>query len=161
MQVAAALAAGLVACRALAGETTVIEAPPRAKTAIARALKTLPRRPPRVSVVGEDYVSPETRHRFRRAEAFVAAGRPVVYVTSHSPMLKAAEDGSTLHLHGLAAVIWHEMAHLDGAGEPEAREREQALWTRFVRDDKVDRLSGLRYLKLLHERQPVISPPSP
>jgi hypothetical protein len=151
MRVAAALA-GLLACPVFAGHPTVIEAPPGAKTAIERALKALPRRPARISVVGEDYVSPETRSRFRRAEAFVSKGRPVVYVTSHSPMLKAAQDGSTLHVHGLAAVIWHEMAHLDGAGESEAREREQALWTSFVRDDKVDRLSGLRYLKLLAER---------
>ena len=152
MRIAAALAAGLAACPVLAGQTTLIEAPPPAKTAIERALNALPRRPARISVVGEDYVSPETRHRFRRAEAFVATGRPVVYVTSHSPMLKAAQDGSALHVHGLAAIIWHEMAHLDGAGEPEAREREQALWTNFVRDDKVDRLSGLRYLKLLADR---------
>lgn len=152
MPAAVALLAGLAACRALAGEATVIEAPPRAKTAIERALKVLPRRPPRISVVGEEYVSPETRHRFRRAEAFVAAGRPVVYVTRHSPMLKAAQDGSTFHVHALAAIIWHEMAHLDGAGEPAARQHEQALWTRYVRDDKVDRLSGLRYLKALSDR---------
>jgi hypothetical protein len=44
------------------------------------------------------------------------------------------------------------MAHLSGAGEREARQAEEALWMRFVRDDLVDQLTGLRYLQALRRR---------
>jgi hypothetical protein len=138
--------------RADAAPETIIEAPPDAEAAIRRALKLLPRRPQQVEVVGEGRVEPESRERFGRSEAFFSKGSPVVYVTSHSPVLHAAQQGSSVHVHALAAIIWHEMAHIEGADEAEAQKREEKLWTRFVRDDLVDRTTALRYLKALSER---------
>jgi hypothetical protein len=52
----------------------------------------------------------------------------------------------------LATIIWHEMAHLDGADERGARKAEQDLWTRFVRDGVCDEVTGLRYLRALASR---------
>ena len=136
-----------------ATRATVIDGPAALVPAIQRALRLLPRRPQQVSVVGEERVAPESRERFWRSEAFVSEGRAVVYLTSHGPVLRAAQQGSSVHVHALAAIIWHEMAHVDGADEPQARKREEALWTRFVRDDVVDRTTALRYLKALNDRR--------
>jgi hypothetical protein len=115
-------------------------------------LKLLPRRPHQVSVVGPERVGADSRERFWRSEAFFSKDSRIVYVTGHSPVLQAAQQGSSLHVHALAAIIWHEMAHIEGADEPEAQEREEKLWTRFVRDDLVDRTTGLRYLTALSRR---------
>jgi hypothetical protein len=52
----------------------------------------------------------------------------------------------------LATVIWHEMAHLDGADERGARKEEEALWMRFVRDGVADQVTALRYLQALKRR---------
>lgn len=52
----------------------------------------------------------------------------------------------------LASIIWHEMAHLDGADEREAQRREENLWTRFLLDGRVDRMTALRYLALFSRR---------
>ena len=52
----------------------------------------------------------------------------------------------------LATVIWHEMAHLDGADERGARKAEEDLWVRFVRDGVADKLTALRYLNALKRR---------
>ena len=56
------------------------------------------------------------------------------------------------HTYALASVIWHEMAHAEGADECEARRREQSLWTTFVRDQRVDEVTALRYLEALTKR---------
>jgi hypothetical protein len=53
----------------------------------------------------------------------------------------------------LAAIIWHEMAHVEGADEQDAQKREQELWTSFIRDERVDRLVGLRYLEARQKRR--------
>jgi hypothetical protein len=162
------LAAGLVAAGALAsdgtaGQVTALDGPPHALPAVRQALSVLPRRPHRVRIVDEAQVGLESRARFRRAEAFVSRGEPVVYLTSHSPILRAAAQGSSAHVYALAAVIWHEMAHIDGADEAEAQRREQILWTRFLRDDRVSTVAGLRYLKALNDRRvpALTAPPSP
>jgi hypothetical protein len=154
----ACLIAGVVAVSALASDAwacrqTVIDAPRDAVPVIQQALRLLPRCPPRVTVVEEHQVRTEFRVRFRRAEAFVSKGEPVVYVTSHSPILRAAADGSSAHVYALATILWHEMAHLDGADEAEAQHREEVLWTRFLLDDHVDRTAGLRYLSRLARRR--------
>jgi hypothetical protein len=41
---------------------------------------------------------------------------------------------------------------MEGADEAQAQKREEALWTRFVRDQLVDRTTALRYLKALTGR---------
>jgi hypothetical protein len=136
-----------------ASPCTVIAAPAESEHAIRRALGLLPRRPSQVWVLGEESIALPDREKFRRSEAFVTRASPVVYVTRHSPVLRAAQQGSSVHVHALAAILWHEMAHLDGADEAEARRREASLWTTFVRDDRVDRAAGLRYLKAMRDRR--------
>jgi hypothetical protein len=58
------------------------------------------------------------------------------------PGAESAEPHGALvtHVHALAAIIWHEMAHIAGADEAEAQDHEEKLWTRFVRDKLVDRV---------------------
>jgi hypothetical protein len=148
------LAVGALSIEAAgAGGRTQIDAPRDAVPVIREALRLLPRSPTHVRVVREDQISPEFQLRFRSAEAFVSKGHPVVFVTSHSPTLRAAVDGSAAHVYALATIIWHEMAHLDGADEAEAQRQEELLWTRFLLGDHIDRTAGLRYLNRLHERR--------
>ncbi len=52
----------------------------------------------------------------------------------------------------LASIVWHEMAHLRGADEADAQRAEEELWTRFVRDQAIERDCGLRYLNQLKKR---------
>jgi hypothetical protein len=49
----------------------------------------------------------------------------------------------------LATVLWHEMTHLRGGNEQEARRAEEDLCRRFIREGRVDVLTGLRYLQAL------------
>ena len=53
----------------------------------------------------------------------------------------------------LAAVIWHEMAHADGLDEPQAQQREEALWKDFMKRGIVDSGVGLTYLAELRRRR--------
>ena len=53
----------------------------------------------------------------------------------------------------LAAIIWHEMAHIEGLDEPQAQEREEELWKRFVQRGLVDGGVGLTYLDELRRRR--------
>jgi hypothetical protein len=52
----------------------------------------------------------------------------------------------------LAAVIWHEMAHLGGADERGAQLAEEELWKRFVRDGVTDQVTALWYMQALRRR---------
>src|SRR6185437_6774682 len=65
-----------------------------------------------------------------------------IYLVNQSAVLQGAARGSYVLDHMLAAIIWHEMAHLEGAPEPEAQRREQELWTTFIRDRRVDQTVG-------------------
>ena len=120
--------------------------------ALVEALRLLPRLPARVAVLDAAEARPQVRERLLRLDAFVLEGSAVVYVVKQSALLRGAMGGSSFHTHALAAVIWHEMAHVDGADEREARAREEALWTRYVRDQRVDEVKALRYLAALKRR---------
>jgi hypothetical protein len=61
-------------------------------------------------------------------------------------------SGDRFYEHVLASIIWHEMAHLDGADERGAQRAEEQLWTRFVRDGIFDQVTALRYLNALTKR---------
>ena len=87
-----------------------------------------------------------------RLDAFIVEGSRVVYVVKQSALMRGAMAGSSVHRHALAAVLWHEMAHANGADEREARAKEQALWTSYVRDQRVDAVAALRYLRALERR---------
>ena len=53
----------------------------------------------------------------------------------------------------LAAIVWHEMAHLDGADEPAAQLAEEKLWEEFIVWRRVESDIGMRYLALLKKRR--------
>lgn len=119
---------------------------------LARALDLLPGRHPRVAVIDAMRARPDVRNTLLRLDAFVVRDSAVVYVVRQSTLLRGAIAGSSVHLHALAAAIWHEVAHVEGADERDARNREQLLWTGFIRDQRVDRVDGLRYLSALELR---------
>jgi hypothetical protein len=119
---------------------------------VVKALKLLPRLPSRVAVLDVSDARPEVRDVLLGLDGFSLRGSSVVYIVEQSSLLKGALEGSASHVHALAAVIWHEMAHADGADERDARKREEELWTTFVRDQRIDGMLALRYLKALASR---------
>jgi hypothetical protein len=120
--------------------------------AVHNAVDRLPKRPPVVSIIDADEARPDVRESILKLDAFITKGGRVVYVVKQSAVLEGAARGSGLHECMLATIIWHEMAHLDGADERGARRAEQQLWTQFVRDGAVDPITGLRYLQALTKR---------
>ncbi|MEO6236027.1 MAG: hypothetical protein ABIQ52_03455 [Vicinamibacterales bacterium] len=120
--------------------------------ALLHAIELLPRAPATVAIIDASEARPEVQKVLRRLDAFIVEGSRVVYVVKQSALLRGAIAGSSLHRHALAAVLWHEMAHAEGADEREARAKEQALWTNYVRDQRVDSLTALRYLTALDHR---------
>lgn len=122
------------------------------RAALIHAIELLPRLPVRVAIVDASEAKPEVQKVLRQLDAFIVKGSRVIYVVKQSALMRGAIAGSSLHRHALAAVLWHEMAHADGADEREARAKEQALWTSYVRDQRVDSPTALRYLKALNHR---------
>ena len=135
--------------------------------AITRALRLLPRQPDKIEVVERD-----ERSRVRRGtphvmdgedvedvkdvedvEAFVNRGGRVVYLIRQGVTLQATLKGPGIFDYALATVIWHEMAHIDGADEVAAREAEEQLWMEFIVSQRVDRTRGMKYLALLKKRR--------
>jgi hypothetical protein len=55
--------------------------------------------------------------------------------------------------YALAAIIWYEMAHINGADEAEAQRQEEQLWQQFVVGGQIDAGKGLGYLALLRNRR--------
>ena len=132
---------------------------PRHHRAVSRAIALLSRRPVHVAVIDADEAKPEVRETLLKLDAFtlrvdaVTMDRnKVVYLVKQSTVLQEAAKGSSFYEHVLASIIWHEMAHLDGADERGARHAEEQLWTRFVRDGISDQVTALRYLNALAKR---------
>jgi hypothetical protein len=124
-----------------------------------RAIRLLPSRPdvPVRLIDPELAADPDA---VRRLDAFLvreADGRPrrVIYLNSRAAMFEKALAGTELDVAILAAVIHHEMAHLRGAGEAEARRHEREFFQRLVFSGRVPADEGWRHLATLarHERQ--------
>ena len=122
------------------------------REAIVAAVEMLPKRPARVAVMDVTQNRPEVRDYLLRLDAFTVKGNGVIYIVQQSATLNGARAGSTLFRAMLAIVIWHEMAHLDGADERGARRAEEELWKRFVRDGVADQVTALRYMQALRKR---------
>jgi hypothetical protein len=137
--------------RAASQEATVVAS--ESAAGIAEALKLLPRPPEQVALIDPAAATPKGREILAKADAFVTKGGRVVYVNLDSEVLKGARQGSPIHLCMLAAIIWHEMAHIDGADEDQAQRREEGLWRRFLLDGRVERVTALRYLKRMSDRR--------
>jgi len=120
---------------------------------VERVVKLLPKPPIRVVIVDANQAEPSARRALRRIDAFTTKGSPVVYLTHHSDVLQGALKEWALHEHVLAATIWHEMAHIEGADEAEAQRREEALLTDYIIRGRVDRVEGMRYLAILRSRR--------
>lgn len=118
-----------------------------------RVLSLLPKRPLQLLVIDPNQAKPDVRRTLLALDAFITKGGRVVYLTSHSEVLQGALKGSQLCEYILATIVWHEMAHIDGADEAEAQRREEQLWTAFLMEERVDRIQGLRYLKALKRRR--------
>jgi hypothetical protein len=118
-----------------------------------RVLKLLPKRPLQLLVIDPNQAEADVRQTLLTLDAFITKDERVVYLTSHSEVLQGALKGSQLCEYILASIVWHEMAHIDGANEVEAQRREEQLWTAFLMEERVDRIQGLRYLKALKSRR--------
>lgn len=155
----AGLGLGPVGTFALAGplavESRIVVDGPTAvaeRKAIAQAMRLLARLPDRVAVIDAEQARPDVKATLLRLDAFTVKGSRVVYLVRQSALLQGAVQRRAFHTCALASVIWHEMAHAEGADEREARRREQSLWTTFVRDQRVDEVTALRHLEALAKR---------
>lgn len=124
----------------------------RIDRAVGRAMALLPRHPLHVAVIDAYDAKPDVRDRLLTLDAFVVNGGKAVYLVRQSVVLREAAKGSGFHDRVLAAIIWHEMAHLEGADEPGARRAEEQLWRGFIRDGELDPVTALRYLRALAAR---------
>jgi hypothetical protein len=122
------------------------------KQALEAAVALLPQAPRRVAVIDVRRNSPRVREHLLTLDAFTVKGNGVIYVVEQSALLQGARAGSGIYRAMLATVLWHEMAHLRGADEQEARRVEEELCRRFIREGRIDALTGLRYLHALVRR---------
>jgi hypothetical protein len=120
---------------------------------IGRALKLLPRQPERVIVVDMDRSTSLLRTKMAHTDAFVTTGLRIVYVRKQGATFQQALKGDAFFDHVLAVVIWHEMAHLDGADERTAQRVEEDLWSQYVVGRRVPTDRGMAYLALLRKRR--------
>lgn len=120
-----------------------------------RALRLLPARPdvPVRLIDPELAADPDA---IRRLDAFLVRERGgrlrrVIYLNSRSAMFEKALVGADLDVAILAAVIQHELEHLRGAGEAQARRAEKEFFQRLVFKGHVPMNEGLRYLADLEQ----------
>jgi hypothetical protein len=117
------------------------------------ALSALPRRPTRIVIVGNAAMPADVAGRVRDLDGFVPVGSGTIYLRRESVTLREAEVSGGPYTLMLAAVIWHELAHVNGCDEAQARDSETRLWQEFVRSGRVDSALGLTYLaELLHRK---------
>ena len=102
---------------------------------------------------GERVDGSDLRYGKPRTEAFAYRGGRVVYLIRQGATLQAALKRAEIFDCALATIIWHEMAHIDGADEVAAQEAEEQLWREFIVSQRVDRTRGMRYLALLEKRR--------
>ena len=155
----AGLGLGSMETFALAGpqavESRIVADGPTAigeRTAIAEAMRLLARLPERVAVIDAEQARPDVKATLLMLDAFTIKNSRVVYLVRQSALLQGAVQRQAFYTYALASVIWHEMAHAEGADEREGRRREQSLWTTFVRDQRLDEVTALRYLDALTKR---------
>ena len=92
----------------------------------------------------------------RRLDAFLvkeANGkiRQVIYLNRRTAIIDNALAGKDVDVAILAAVIRHELEHLRGGGEREARLAERDLFQRLIFVGKVPVAEGLAYLADLEQ----------
>lgn len=125
--------------------------------AVALALRHVPR-PVAAVVIVDPELAPD-REAVARVDAFVVRERDgslrqVVYINARTALMQAAAAGSTEHVAVLAAVIHHEMHHLRGHDEGDARRAERQLLVQLVERGVMTREGGMRHLRLLDAQPP-------
>ena len=120
---------------------------------LARVTRLLPRQPDRVMVLDADASGRSLHDKLQHVEGFITHGERVVYLVRQGETLQRAMRGAGIFDYVLATIIWHEMAHIDGANEPKARHAEEELWRQFVLERRVDGVRGMTYLVLLQKRR--------
>ena len=115
--------------RIISGTVIVGEADPRLWR---RVLAVLPARPERIEILDLTSLSDATRRKLDGRDGFVLAGHRTIVVIRQGATLRQAELGDGLDRLILASLVWHELAHVNGADETAALEQEQALWRRFI-----------------------------
>lgn len=124
------------------------------------ALAILPEQPAYVSVIDVDaQEDSRVRQALRPLEAFTLPGKPGVYVSLHGATLRRLLESRDERFYSfdvrvLAAMVWHEMAHLAGADEPAAQTREEQLWKGFMNEGCVDPELALRQMQIYVSRRP-------
>jgi hypothetical protein len=121
------------------------------------ALRLLPKRP---EVVVVDSLDPRSVAaatvwgvRPEQVRAFSLTGQRTVYVNrSVDPYRCAGQKNQTCVLL-LAALIWHEAAHVDGEDEDGAQRREEALFRQFVTEHRVGFAAGQAVLRTMAARR--------
>jgi hypothetical protein len=115
-----------------------------------RALRLLPVRPDVPIRLIEPELAPDPAA-IRRVDAFIVQEpggrlRRVIYLNRRAAMFERALLGAALDVGILAAVIHHELEHLRGGGEPEARRSEREFFQSLILGGQVPTDEGLRYL---------------
>ena len=120
---------------------------------IHRVLPLLPRQPVKVIVFDTEQTTDLLKSKLADVDGFITKGDPAVYLRKQSSTFQHALAGPGIWDYAVAITIWHEMAHLDGADERHAQEKEEELWRQFIVAGRVDSRRGMAYLGLLRKRQ--------
>ena len=126
---------------------------PECDEVIERAVSLLPTRPSLVIVIDVDLQPRALKRRLENVDAFVIPGEPTIYLKKQGSAFRRALERGGIRDYMLAATIWHEMAHVSGADEQEARRLEERLWRQFITARQVESAHGLAYLGRLKERR--------
>ena len=86
-------------------------------------------------------------------DGFADPVKRVVYLNERSDALGHALVRGGVWDCVVTIVVWHEMAHIDGAQESQAQRLEEDLWQQFIVWRKVDSGRGVGYLRLLRKRR--------
>jgi hypothetical protein len=120
-----------------------------------RAVRLLPE-PPSVPVRLIDPDLTPDPDALRHLDAFLVREpngkvRQVIYLNRRTAIIENALAGKDVDVAILAAVVRHELEHLRGGGEREARRAERDLFQRLIFVGKVPVAEGLAYLADLEQ----------
>src|SRR5262249_47426815 len=100
--------------RTIGGTLIVGESDPSVWT---RVLEVLPEQPERIEILDLASLPDAARRKLSGRDAFVLTGHRTVVVIRQGATLRQAECGDGLDRLVLASLVWHELAHVNGANE--------------------------------------------
>jgi hypothetical protein len=118
-----------------AGDAT--PAPRTLALTVRRALALIGSASPQVLLYDPSLYEPRVRAKIERLEAFVAKGNSHIYLNRRGHALQDAVDGQPYGIYVLAAILAHEMAHLEGKDESNARRIEREWVLRFWQEGQM------------------------